>query len=76
MRESPRLTAATDRNGKFSGYYRCSLCAAEFRPNPECLKEMASFFTAHVRLSHPAYDTTSKDIVQPTERITKADKES
>jgi hypothetical protein len=76
MRESPRLTAATDRNGKFSGYYRCSLCVAEFRPNPECHKEMTSFFAAHVRLSHPAQDTTSKDVVQPTERIAKEDTEN
>ena len=65
----PRLTAAIDRNGKFSGYYRCSLCVAEFRPNPKCLKEIATFFAAHVRLSHPAQETTRQDVVEPTGRI-------
>jgi hypothetical protein len=76
MRESPRLTAATDRNGKFSGYYRCSLCVAEFRPNPECLKEMASFFAAHVRLSHPAQKTTPEDVAQVTGEIAKEEIEN
>jgi hypothetical protein len=55
------LTAATDRNGRFSGYYRCSLCVAEFRPNPEQLEEMASFFAAHVQFSHSDDATTRKD---------------
>jgi len=34
---------------------------AEFRPNPEQLEEMASFFAAHVRLSHSDDKTTRKD---------------
>ena len=60
MRESPYLTAAKDRNGRFSGYFKCSLCVAEFRPNPEHVKEMAFFFAAHVRLSHCGDQTTDK----------------
>jgi hypothetical protein len=56
------LVAATDRNGRFSGYYRCSLCVAEFRPNPKQLEEMASFFAAHVRLSHCDNKTIRKDV--------------
>ncbi len=55
------LTAATDRNGRFSGYYKCSLCEAEFRPNPKQLGEMAFFFAAHVRLTHSTQETTRKD---------------
>jgi hypothetical protein len=59
------LLAATDRNGRFSGYYKCSLCAAEFRPNTKQLGEMAFFFSAHVRLSHPAQQTADRDVVRP-----------
>lgn len=67
MRTVAHLIPTTDRNGKFSGYYKCSLYTAEFRPNPECLKEMASFFAAHVRFSHCDDDTTHKDL-QPNPR--------
>lgn len=70
------LSAATDRNGKFSGYYKCSLCVAEFRPNPKQLGEMAFFFAAHVRLSHPAQEATRQDVVEPTERIATEDTEN
>ncbi len=34
MGDVAHLIAATDREGRFSGYYRCSLCDATFRPNP------------------------------------------
>jgi len=47
------LIPVPDRSGRFSGYYRCSLCAAEFRPNPEDRGELAKAFAAHVKLSHP-----------------------
>jgi hypothetical protein len=30
-----------DRKGRFSGYYKCSLCAAEFRRNPKDPVEMS-----------------------------------
>ncbi len=73
MREPPRLTAATDRNGRFSGYYKCSLCVAEFRPNPNQLGEMAFFFAGHIRLSHPVPKTDHMDVAQATERIVKED---
>ena len=76
MRASPHLTAAKDRNGRFSGYFKCSLCVAEFRPNPEHVKEMAFFFAAHVRLSHAAQETTHKELIQPTEPIAKEDTEN
>lgn len=76
METIPNLTPAIDRKGKFSGYYRCSLCAAEFRPNPKCLKEIATFFAAHVRLSHPAREATRQDVVEPTERIATEDIEN
>lgn len=72
----PHLTPAIDRKGKFSGYYRCSLCVAEFRPNPQCLKEIATFFAAHVRLSHPAKEATSQNVVEPTEWIATEDTEN
>jgi hypothetical protein len=61
---SPHLTAVIDRNRRFSGYYRCSHCEAEFRPNPENLSEMISLFAAHIRLSHPVDKTTSEDVNQ------------
>ena len=57
MNEGAHLTAAKDREGRFSGYYKCSLCKAEFRPNPKDLREISSFFAAHVRYSHPASET-------------------
>jgi hypothetical protein len=40
---------------------------AEFRPNPDDIKEMALFFAAHVRLSHPAQETPPK-VVQALRR--------
>ena len=76
MRELLRLIPATDRNGKFSGYYKCSVCVAEFRPNPDDIKEMTFFFAAHVRLSHPAQETPPEGVAQAAERITKVDKEN
>ena len=69
------LTAAKDRNGRFSGYYKCSLCAAEFRPNPNQLGEMAFFFAGHIRLSHPVHKTDPMDVVQPIECIAEEDTE-
>jgi hypothetical protein len=61
MEPVPHLNAAKDRSGRFSGYYKCSECLAEFRPNPSKLREMAFFFAAHLRLSHPAPVTNGKD---------------
>ena len=55
------LTAAKDRNGRFSGYYKCSHCNAEFRPNPKCPGELTKTFVAHVRVSHPPLETQRKD---------------
>jgi hypothetical protein len=69
MGEDAHLTAAKDRNGRFSGYYKCSLCNAEFRPNPKHLGEMAVTFAAHVRLSHPFDKTTREDANQAAARI-------
>jgi len=69
------LTAATDRIGRFSGYYKCSLCVAEFRPNPKELGEMAFFFAAHIRLTHPAQETTARTQSQIAGRIEKEDAE-
>jgi hypothetical protein len=57
MEDDIRLTAAKDRNGRFSGYNKCSLCDAEFRPNPENVREIAMFFAAHIRCSHPTLKT-------------------
>lgn len=58
------LAAAKDRSGKFSGYYKCSLCEAEFRPNPKCLGELSKTFAAHVQFSHPQKETSDKDASQ------------
>jgi len=62
MGEVAQLIVAKDRNGKYSGYYKCSLCNAEFRPTPKDVKEMAFFFAAHVRLSHPTRENSGKDV--------------
>ena len=62
MGEAAHLTAAKDRNGRFSGYYKCSRCDAEFRPNPKSLGEMAIAFAGHVRISHPADEATGEDV--------------
>jgi len=58
MGEDARLAAAKDRAGRFSGYYKCSLCNAEFRPNPEDLKELAITFALHVKSVHPDAKTS------------------
>jgi hypothetical protein len=55
MERDAHLTAAKDRNGRFSGYYKCSLCEAQFRPNPNNVEDMWRSFAAHLRLSHPAH---------------------
>ena len=64
MEPVPHLNAAKDRNGRFSGYYKCSDCLAEFRPNPNKPGEMAFFFAAHVRLSHPTPVTNGEDVAK------------
>ena len=69
MSELPHLIAATDRKGRFSGYYKCSLCVAEFRPNPRVPEELSKTFDSHVRLSHCADMANSKKLVPPNERI-------
>jgi predicted small metal-binding protein len=61
---SPHLTAAKDRKGRFSGYYKCSLCEAVFRPNPDNRSEIMSMLAAHIRLSHPVDKMTSEDVNQ------------
>ena len=54
------LTAATDRKGRFSGYYKCSVCEAEFRPNPECPGELSKTFDSHAKYSHS--DSNTEDV--------------
>jgi len=63
MKEDAHLIAAKDRTGRFSGYYKCSLCVAEFRgDDPKQLKETAFFYAAHVRLAHPPDKATLEDL--------------
>jgi hypothetical protein len=61
------LTAAKDRKGRFSGYYRCSLCNAEFRPNPECIGELSKSFAAHVQFTH-SDDAANRKVGNPNRR--------
>jgi len=70
------LDAAKDRNGRFSGYYKCSLCPAEFRPNPRHIGEMMIAFTANVRIARSTTKTTCKDVNKAAERIVKEDTEN
>jgi hypothetical protein len=60
MGEDAHLVAATDRKGGFSGYYKCSLCDATFRPNPDNRQEMVVIFARHVELSHPSQKASSE----------------
>jgi hypothetical protein len=64
MGKVAHLTTGKDRTGRFSGYYKCSLCPAEFRPNPENVREILIFFAAHIRLSHTASKTTRENAEQ------------
>jgi len=68
MEAVAHLTAAKDRNGKFLGYYKCSLCDAEFRPNPSNLGELSKTFAAHVQFSHSAKQTQDKELGAGTTR--------
>jgi hypothetical protein len=68
MGTAAHVTAVIDRKGKFSGYYKCSLCDAEFRPNPKDRGELSRTFAAHVQFSHSTEETASKD-VSPTRRM-------
>jgi hypothetical protein len=69
MGKEGHLVAAKDRKGRFSGYYKCSLCEAEFRPNLNDLGEMSKTFAAHLRLSHPDDKKPSADVNQAAVRI-------
>jgi predicted small metal-binding protein len=64
MEEGAHLTAAKDREGRFSGYYKCSLCVAEFRPNPDNREEMMITFAHHVREAHPSQKSIREDVKQ------------
>jgi hypothetical protein len=61
MGEDARLIAASDRKGGFSGYYRCSLCDATFRPNPDHRREMMVFFARHVEQWHPSQKSERRE---------------
>jgi hypothetical protein len=69
MGKEGHLTAAKTRKGRFSGYYKCSLCEAEFRPNRNDLAEMSKMFTAHLRLAHPDDKKPREDVNQADVRI-------
>jgi hypothetical protein len=60
MGEDARLTAARDREGRFSGYYQCSLCDATFRSNPDNRQEMLVIFARHVEQLHPSQKASSE----------------
>ena len=60
------LIPAKDRKGKFSGYYKCSLCPAEFRSNPECPGELSKTFDSHAKYSHS--DSNTEDL-SPSHRM-------
>jgi len=62
------LIPSADRKGKFSGYYKCSLCDAEFRPNPKDRGELPRTFVAHVQFSHTAKTTQGND-PRPTRQM-------
>src|SRR5260370_25576543 len=72
MGEDVHLTAAKDRNGRFSGYYKCSHCQAEFRPNPKVIREIAASFAAHVKCSHPAPESENAMLPDMSRRQRKA----
>jgi hypothetical protein len=69
MGKEGHLTAAKNRKGRFSGYYKCSLCQAEFRPNLNNLGEISKMFAAHLRLSHPDDKKPLEDVNQAAVRI-------
>jgi hypothetical protein len=64
MREDTHLIAAKDRCGRFSDYFKCSLCNAEFRRNLTNPREIALLFAAHIRLSHADPKATRKQADQ------------
>lgn len=77
MAEVAHLAAATDRKVRFSGYYKCSLCSAEFRPNPKNPGDLSKTFPAYVRLSHPATKRTPRTQIRSSPaRIAKEDTEN
>ena len=68
MRSEPHLTVVIDRNRKLTGYYRCWLCEAEFRPNPDNLGEMMTTFAQHVGSAHKP-KKPREDLSQADQRI-------
>jgi len=62
MGEDAQLIVAKDRNGKYSGYYKCSLCNAEFRQDPDDRGELSKTFAAHVRFSHTPKENSGSDL--------------
>ena len=70
MEAIAHLIPAKDRKGRFSGYYKCSLCTAEFRPNPKCLGELSKTFAAHLRLFHSANGTDALKTLEALRELT------
>jgi hypothetical protein len=68
MANNAHLVPVKDRDGKFTGDYKCSLCDdTVFRPYPGKQSVLNEEFNAHKRLSHPPQK--SEDVNQAAARI-------
>jgi|HubBroStandDraft_1064217.scaffolds.fasta_scaffold255323_2 hypothetical protein len=68
MENTPHLDETFDRDGKFTGSYKCSACKVEFRPHPTKQGAMTDEFNEHKRLVHPV-KKPREDFSQAAARI-------
>jgi hypothetical protein len=69
MDDDAYLVVLRDPTGASTGYYRCSLCNAEFHSDPEKPDEMASNFAVHVGYAHRGRRKVGEDVSQTAARV-------
>ena len=69
MANDAYLVAVKDDEGTPTGYYRCSLCNAEIRSNPQNPGDMAIVFAVHVGHAHRNPRGPIEDVSQTAARV-------
>jgi hypothetical protein len=62
-----KLQSVKDANGRFTGFYSCSACDAEFKPHPLKLEAMSQEFTSHAMRQHPGFTREEQSRLHPDE---------
>ena len=62
-----KLHSVKDATGKFTGFYKCSACDAEFKPHPLKPEAMSQEFTSHIMRHHPGSTREEQPHLHPDE---------